>query len=57
MRVVVSSAPPDWSAELDIPWAILVSEKNQLFSVSVSAPLQSMALDVVLLLYPETYHL
>lgn len=32
-------------------------KKNQLFSVSVSAPLQSMALDVVLLLYPETYHL
>lgn len=32
-------------------------KKNQLFSVSVFAPLQSMALDVVLLLYPETYHL
>lgn len=53
----MSSAPPGWSAELDAPWAILDSEKNQLFSVSVSAPLQSMALDVVLLLYPETYHL
>lgn len=53
----MSSAPPGWSTEHDAPWTILVSEKNQLFGVSVSAPLQSVALDLVLLLYPETYHL
>lgn len=32
-------------------------KKLQLFSAFVSAPLQSVALDVVLVLYPETCHL